>query len=89
MLHLKLCYLYLFTVIGLQELIAQENLQLRFEEFDIFFTPQKYPDTLNFSLKGKYQDCKQDLYLEDTQGKAYFELKKAENFFCVAIMRME
>lgn len=75
MLH-KLCYFYFFAIIGFQELKAQENLQLNFEEFDIFFTPRKCPDTISFNLKGKYQGCMLNLYLEESQGKAYFELKK-------------
>lgn len=57
----------------------QYKFSLNYEEFGVFFSPQKCIDTINFNLKGKYQGYTLRLYLKDCKGEASFELFDNKN----------
>jgi hypothetical protein len=58
---------------------SQTNFSLNYEEFDIYFRPQKCLDTTEFTLTGKYAGFKLKLYLKDCRGEARFELFDKKN----------
>ena len=58
---------------------AQYNFSLNYEEFDIFFSPKKCVDTIEFTLKGRYAGYKLKLYLKDCKGEAHFKLFDKKN----------
>ena len=59
--------------------LSQYHFSLSYEEFDVFFSPKKCVDTIDFTLSGKYSGYKLKMYLKDCKGEAYFELFDKKN----------
>ena len=66
----------LFLIVS--QLCNQSNafgqISLYYEEFGVFFYPQKKVDTLEFSITQNYPGCTLKLFLKDYGGECYVEL---------------
>jgi hypothetical protein len=78
--YILLCWVIFST----NKSFSQDHLSLFYEEFNVFFSPSKCYDTINFNLKGKYLGYKLRLYLKDFNGKAYFQLFDKKNELRIA-----
>lgn len=77
--HRFLILLILGIIADSNRASAQYNFSLNYEEVDIFFSPKKCVDTIEFTLKGRYAGYKLRLYLKDCKGEAHFELFDKKN----------
>lgn len=53
---------------------AYGQISLYYEDFGVFFYPQKQIDTLSFDVTQNYPGCTLKLFLKDYGGECYFEL---------------